>query len=84
MFDNKIMYEIVEKIQEGLPIPMSICDVSGRVMVSTDSASVGDMNLLAIKALDINAKVFASSDSRYAPNPPGPADRSRGNGTGRF
>lgn len=65
MFDNKIMYEIVEKIQEGLPIPMSICDVSGRVMVSTDSASVGDMNLLAIKALDINAKVFASSDSRF-------------------
>ncbi|MCI8887747.1 MAG: hypothetical protein HFG70_06640 [Hungatella sp.] len=65
MFENKIMYEIIEKLQEGFPIPISICDGSGRVMVSTDSSSIGDMNLLAIKALDINAGVFASPDSRF-------------------
>lgn len=65
MFENKIMYEIIEKIQEGLPVPISICDVSGRVMVSTDSSSIGDMNLLAIKALDINARVFASPDTPF-------------------
>ena len=65
MFENKIMYEIIEKLQEGFPIPISICDGSGRVMVSTDSSSIGNMNLLAIKALDINAKVFASPDSRF-------------------
>lgn len=65
MFENKIMYEIIEKIQEGLPVPISICDGSGRVMVSTDSSSVGDMNLLAIKALDVNAKVFSSSDCSF-------------------
>lgn len=63
MFDNKIMYEIVEKLQEGIPVPISICDGSGRVMVSTDSSSIGHMNLLAIKALDINARVFSSPDN---------------------
>lgn len=65
MFENKIMYEIIEKIQEGLPVPISICDGSGRVMVSTDPSSIGDMNLLAIKALDVNAKVFSSSDCSF-------------------
>lgn len=63
MFDNKIMYEIVEKLQEGLSVPISICDVSGRVMVSTDSSSIGNMNLLAIKALNINSRVFSSPDN---------------------
>lgn len=65
MFENKIMYEIIEKIQERLPVPISICDVSGRVMVSTDSSCVGDMNLLAIQALDINAKTFSSPDCPF-------------------
>lgn len=63
MFENRIMYEIVEKLQEGLSFPISICDVSGRVMVSTDSSSIGNMNLLAIKALNINGRVFSSPDS---------------------
>lgn len=65
MFENKIMYEIIEKLQDGLSVPMSICDVSGRVTASTDASSVGDLNLLAIKALDINSVAFASPAGRF-------------------
>lgn len=64
MIDNKIMYEIVEKLQESFSASISVCDVSGRVIVSTDSSCMGEMNLLAIEALNINSKVTASMDSR--------------------
>lgn len=64
MIDNKIMYEIIEKLHEKFSAPISICDVSGRVIVSTDSSCIGEMNLLAIEALNINSRVTASMDSR--------------------
>lgn len=63
MIDQKIMYEIVEKLHENFPFPVSICDVSGRVIISTEPACIGEMNLLAIESLNINAKATASSDS---------------------
>ncbi len=65
MFENKIMYEIIEKLQEEFSVPISICDVSGRVVVSTDISAVGNMSLLAIKALDIHAKVFSPQESPF-------------------
>ena len=58
------MYEIVEKLHERFSASISICDVSGRVIVSTDSSCMGEMNLLAIEALNINSKATASMDSR--------------------
>jgi carbohydrate diacid regulator len=64
VIDNKIMYEIVEKLHERFSASISICDVSGRVIVSTDSSCMGEMNLLAIEALNINSKATASMDSR--------------------
>lgn len=64
MIDNKIMYEIVEKLHENVSALISICDVSGRVIVSTDSSHIGQMSLLAIEALDINSKVTAPLNSR--------------------
>ncbi|MFR3751642.1 MAG: hypothetical protein ACLTW9_03440 [Enterocloster sp.] len=51
MIDNKIMYEIIEKLHESFSASISICDVSGRVIVSTDSSCMGEMNLLAIEPL---------------------------------
>ena len=51
MIDNKIMYEIIEKQHESFSASISICDVSGRVIVSTDSSCMGEMNLLAIEDL---------------------------------
>ena len=63
VMDNKIIYNIVEKLHENYPVPISISDVSGRVIVSTNPACIGDMNLLAIEALNINSKVTASPDS---------------------
>lgn len=62
VFETKIMYEIIGKLHKIFPFPISICDASGRIMVSTDSASVGEMNLLAIRALNINARATASAD----------------------
>ena len=64
MIDNKIMYEIIEKLHESFSASISICDVSGRVIVSTDSSCMGEMNLLAIEALNINSKVTVSMDSK--------------------
>ena len=64
MIDNKIMYEIIEKLHESFSASISICDVSGRVIVSTDSSCMGEMNLLAIEALNINSNVTVSMDSK--------------------
>lgn len=67
MADNKIMGKIVEKLYESMMVPMNICDVSGRVTVSTNPLNIGKMNLLALEALNLNSKATASQDSQVQP-----------------
>lgn len=64
MIDNKIMYEIVEKLHQKFSADISICDASGRVIVSTATSCIGEMSLLAIEVLNINARVIASENSK--------------------
>lgn len=65
MIDRIIMHEIVEKLRTAIPYCLRICDVSGRIVVSTDRAGIGEMNLLAIEALNNNAMTTASQASDY-------------------
>lgn len=57
MIDREIMYEIVEKISEAVSLPITVCDVSGRIVVSNRPSSIGQMNLLAIEALNVCSKI---------------------------
>lgn len=63
MIDKNIMHSIVEKLRESFPSTICICDVSGRVIVSTDSTALGTMNLSAIEALNVNSKVTVSPNN---------------------
>lgn len=57
MIDREVMYGIVEKISEAASVPITVCDVSGRIVVSNHPSSIGQMNLLAIEALNVCSKV---------------------------
>lgn len=57
MINHKITCQIIEKLQMHFMFPISICDLSGRTIASTKPVCIGEMNLLAIKSLDLNAKV---------------------------
>lgn len=63
MIDNKIMHRVVNELHKSISVPISICDVGGRVIVSTEPANIGKMNLLALEALNINSKATASKNS---------------------
>ncbi|HJA69973.1 MAG TPA: helix-turn-helix domain-containing protein [Candidatus Lachnoclostridium stercoravium] len=58
--DNRIMQRIVEKLKDSIAVPLSICDVSGRVIVSTEPSRIGQMDLLALEALNINSRASAA------------------------
>ena len=61
MIDRRIMHEVVDSLSGVINLPLQVCDTSGCVYVSTDPAAIRQMNLLAIEALNANAKVTQMS-----------------------
>ena len=65
MINHKIICQIIEKLQNHFPFPISICDLSGRTIASTEPSCIGEMNLLAIESLNLNAKVTTSPGTYF-------------------
>lgn len=65
MINHKITCQIIEKLQERFPFPVSICDLSGRTIASTKPACIGNMNLLAIEALNLNARATTAPGTHF-------------------
>lgn len=57
VINHKITCQIIEKLQERFSLPISICDLSGRTIASTEPSCIGEMNLLAIESLNLNARL---------------------------
>lgn len=65
MINHKITCQIIEKLQERFSLPISICDLSGRTIASTEPSCIGEMNLLAIESLNLNAKVTTAPGTYF-------------------
>ena len=65
VINHKITCQIIEKLQERFSLPISICDLSGRTIASTEPSCIGEMNLLAIESLNLNAKVTTAPGTYF-------------------
>ena len=64
MLDHTIMTRIMERLRQRYQYVMAVCDLSGRVIASSDSSMIGTLSLPAIQCLNINSATSFSSDNR--------------------